>query len=59
MNAPDDHGSKLIAQLVDLRHVPLAELHAESERAVGNVVNRVLREQSAYQVPVAAFNSSI
>jgi FXSXX-COOH protein len=59
MNAAEDRGSVLASELADLRRVPLADVRTESKSAMDNAVRRVLREQSAHQVPVAAFNSSI
>ncbi len=59
MNAADDRGSDLISELADLRRVPLGVVRTDSKSAVSNALRRVLREESAYQVPVAAFNSSI
>lgn len=59
MNAADDRGTEFASHLADVRRVPLADLHTNSHGAVSTAVHRVLREQSAHQVPVAAFNSSI
>jgi FXSXX-COOH protein len=59
MNAAEDRGSEFASELADLRGVPLADIRTESKSAIDHAVRRVLREQSAHQVPVAAFNSSI
>jgi FXSXX-COOH protein len=59
MTAAYDLGSEVATDLADLRQVPLAELRAQGDRAISDAVQRILPEESAHQVPVAAFNSSI
>jgi FXSXX-COOH protein len=59
MNAADDRESAFTSEVADLRRVPLGAVSADSKSAVSGALRRVLREESAHKVPVAAFNSSI
>lgn len=50
--------SSLSSVVLDLRQVPLVEMPALGNVTL-NAVDRVVRESSVGQVPVAAFQSSI
>jgi len=58
MISVESRSADIASKVDDLRQVPLEDLAAEP-RAVDDALLRVLPDQSAHRVPVAAFNSSI
>jgi FXSXX-COOH protein len=59
MISVEKRGTELASKVEDLREVSLEDLASAKHGAVDDALLRVRSDQSAYRVPVAAFNSSI